>query len=314
MSYSRPMASCLVLGGAGFIGSHITEALVQSGHHVKVFDRPHVDRLALLPREGVEVFTGDFLNPYALASALRNTDIVFHLVSTTLPKTSNDNPVYDVESNVIGSLRLMALCREHAVRKIVFVSSGGTVYGIPKSLPVTEDHPTDPICSYGIHKLALEKYLQLAHRLHGLEYCILRPANLYGPGQRLDVSQGAVAVFLDRALQGLPIEIWGDGSVVRDYVYVDDAVDAILKAAPYTGAQRIFNIGSGKGTSLNQLVAEIEKLLGRPVKVNHAATRNLDVPANVLDPALARRHLEWSATTPLDEGLRRTYEWLRSAL
>lgn len=313
MSYSRPMASCLVLGGAGFIGSHITEALVQSGHQVKVFDRPHVDRLALLPREGVEVFTGDFLNPYALASALRGTDIVFHLVSTTLPKTSNDNPVYDVESNVIGSLRLIALCREHAVRKVVFVSSGGTVYGIPKSLPVTEDHPTDPICSYGIHKLALEKYLQLAHRLYGLEYCILRPANLYGPGQRLDVSQGAVAVFLDRALQGLPIEIWGDGSVVRDYVYVDDAVDAILKAARYTGAQRIFNIGSGKGTSLNQLVAEIEKLLGRPIKVNHAATRNLDVPANVLDPALARRHLEWSATTPLDEGLRRTYEWLRSA-
>ncbi|MDQ5848604.1 MAG: NAD-dependent epimerase/dehydratase family protein [Pseudomonadota bacterium] len=307
------MASCLVLGGAGFIGSHITEALVQSGHHVKVFDRPHVDRLALLPREGVEVFTGDFLNPYALASALRGTDIVFHLVSTTLPKTSNDNPVYDVESNVIGSLRLIALCREHAVRKVVFVSSGGTVYGIPKSLPVTEDHPTDPICSYGIHKLALEKYLQLAHRLYGLEYCILRPANLYGPGQRLDVSQGAVAVFLDRALQGLPIEIWGDGSVVRDYVYVDDAVDAILKAARYTGAQRIFNIGSGKGTSLNQLVAEIEKLLGRPIKVNYAATRNLDVPANVLDPALARRHLEWSATTPLGEGLRRTYEWLRPA-
>jgi UDP-glucose 4-epimerase len=287
--------------------------LAKSGHHVKVFDRPHVDRLALLPREGVEIFTGDFLNPHALASAVRGTDIVFHLVSTTLPKTSNDNPVYDVESNVIGSLRLMALCREHAVRKIVFVSSGGTVYGIPKSLPVTEDHPTDPICSYGIHKLVLEKYLQLSHRLHDLEYCILRPANLYGPGQRLDISQGAVAVFLDRALQGLPIEIWGDGSVVRDYVYVDDAVDAILKAARYTGAQRIFNIGSGKGTSLNQLVAEIEKLLGRPIKVNHAATRNLDVPANVLDPALARRHLEWSATTPLSEGLRRTYEWLRPA-
>lgn len=307
------MASCLVLGGAGFIGSHVTEALAKSGHHVKVFDRPHVDRLALLPREGVEVFTGDFLNPHALASALRGTDIVFHLVSTTLPKTSNDNPVYDVESNVIGSLRLFALCREHAVRRVVFVSSGGTVYGIPKSLPVTEDHPTDPICSYGIHKLALEKYLQLAHRLYGLEYCILRPANLYGPGQRLDVSQGAVAVFLDRALQGLPIEIWGDGSVVRDYVYVHDAVDAILKAARYTGAQRIFNIGSGKGTSLNQLVAEIEKLLGRPIKVNHTATRSLDVPANVLDPALARRHLEWSATTPLGEGLRRTYEWLRSA-
>jgi UDP-glucose 4-epimerase len=307
------MTSCLVLGGAGFVGSHLTEALAQSGQQVKVFERPHVDRLALLPREGVEVFTGDLLNPQALVPALRGTETVFHLVSTTLPKTSNDNPAYDVESNVVGGLRLLELCREHGVRKVVFVSSGGTVYGIPKSVPVAEDHPTDPICSYGIHKLALEKYLQLAHRLHGLEYSILRPANLYGPGQRLDTAQGAVAVFLDRALRGQPIEIWGDGSVVRDYVYVDDAVDAILKAARFAGAPRIFNIGSGRGTSLNQLVAEIQTLLGRPIKVNYASTRSLDVPANVLDPALARRHLEWSATTPLGEGLRRTYEWLRAA-
>jgi UDP-glucose 4-epimerase len=307
------MTSCLVLGGAGFVGSHLTEALAQSGQQVKVFERPHVDRLAELPRKGVEVFTGDLLNPQALVPALRGTDTVFHLVSTTLPKSSNDNPAYDVESNVVGGLRLLELCREHGVRKVVFVSSGGTVYGIPKSVPVAEDHPTDPICSYGIHKLALEKYLQLAHRLHGLEYCVLRPANLYGPGQRLDTAQGAVAVFLDRALRGQPIEIWGDGSVVRDYVYVGDAVEAILKAARFAGAPRIFNIGSGRGTSLNQLVAEIQTLLGRPIKVNYAPTRSLDVPANVLDPALARRHLEWSATTPLGEGLRRTYEWLRAA-
>jgi len=307
------MTSCLVLGGAGFVGSHLTEALAQSGQQVKVFERPHVDRLAQLPRKGVAVFTGDLLNPQALVPALRGTDTVFHLVSTTLPKTSNDNPAYDVESNVVGGLRLLALCREHGVRKVVFVSSGGTVYGIPKSVPIAEDHPTDPICSYGIHKLALEKYLQLAHRLHGLEYCILRPANLYGPGQRLDTAQGAVAVFLDRALRGQPIEIWGDGSVVRDYVYLGDAVDAILKAARFAGAPRIFNIGSGSGTSLNQLVAEIQKLLGRPVEVSYAPTRSLDVPANVLDPALARRHLQWSASTPLGEGLRRTCEWLRAA-
>lgn len=307
------MATCLVLGGAGFFGSHLTAALAQAGHRVKVFDRPHVDRLALLARERVETFTGDFLNPQALVPALRGTEIVFHLVSTTLPKTSNDNPVYDVESNVVGSLRLFGLCREHGVRKVVFVSSGGTVYGKPKSVPVTEEHPTDPLCSYGIHKLALEKYLQLAQQLYGLEYCVLRPANLYGPRQRLDISQGAVAVFLDRALRGLPIEIWGDGSVVRDYVYVADAVDAMLKAARFAGEPRIFNIGSGQGTSLNQLVAEIEKLLGRKLKVNYTATRSLDVPVNVLDATLAARHLGWNATTPLGEGLRRTYEWLRAA-
>jgi UDP-glucose 4-epimerase len=304
----------LVLGGAGFIGSHLAEALAEEGHRVKLFDRPHLDRLPLLARQhGFEVFTGDFLNPQALAPALRGSEVVFHLVSTTLPKTSNDNPLYDVESNVLGSLRLLALCREHGVRKLVFVSSGGTVYGLPRKVPVDEGHPTEPICSYGIHKLAVEKYLHLAHRLHGLDYCILRPANLYGPRQRLDIAQGAVAVFLDRALRDQPIQIWGDGSVVRDYVYVGDAVDAILKAARFQGEPRIFNIGSGVGASLNQLVAEIGKLLGRPVRVEHTEARALDVPVSVLDCTLARRHLGWSARTSLGEGLRRTCEWLRAA-
>jgi UDP-glucose 4-epimerase len=308
------MGPCLVLGGAGFIGSHLAEALAQQGRRVKVFDRPHVDRLPLFPRaKGFEVYTGDFLNPQALAPALEATDVVFHLVSTTLPKNSNDNPVYDVESNVLGSLRLIELCREHGVRKLVFVSSGGTVYGVPRTTPVAEDHPTEPISSYGIHKLMVEKYLALAHHLQGLDYRIVRPANLYGPRQRLDTAQGAVAVFLDRALRDQPIQIWGDGSVVRDYVYIADAVEAMLKAASYEGTQRVFNIGSGKGASLNDLVAEIEKLLGRRVQVEHSAPRVLDVPVNVLDASLAERHLGWRASTPLGEGLRRTCEWLRAA-
>jgi UDP-glucose 4-epimerase len=302
-----------VLGGAGFIGSHVAEALAREGHRVRVFDRPHVDRLALFPRDkGFEIVTGDFLNPQSLSPAVRGAEMVFHLVSTTLPKNSNDNPFYDVETNVLGSLRLLNLCREHGVRKLVFVSSGGTVYGPPRSLPVPESHPTDPISSYGIHKLTVEKYLHLAHRLYGFDYCIVRPANLYGPRQRLDTAQGAVAVFLDRALRGEPIHIWGDGSVVRDYVYVADAVDAILRAARYEGAERIFNIGSGVGVSLTELVAQIGKVLGTGVKVEHSAPRAVDVPANVLDCTLARRHLGWSATTPLQAGLQRTCDWLRA--
>jgi UDP-glucose 4-epimerase len=308
------MGPCLVLGGAGFIGSHLAEALAQQGRRVRIFDRPHVDRLPLFPRvKGFEVFTGDFLNPQALALALDGTEVVFHLVSTTLPKSSNENPVYDIESNVLGSLRLLELCRERGVRKLVFVSSGGTVYGVPRTTPVAEDHPTEPISSYGIHKLVIEKYLALAHRLHGLDYRVVRPANLYGPRQRLDIAQGAVAVFLDRALRDQPIQIWGDGSVVRDYVYIADAVDAMLKAASFEGPQRIFNLGSGKGVSLNELVAEIEKLLGRRIKVEHSEARLLDVPVNVLDASLAEAHLGWRASTSLGEGLRRTCEWMRAA-
>jgi len=306
------MTSSLVLGGAGFIGSHLAEALAREGHRVRVFDRPHGDRLPLFAR-GFELFTGDFLNPQALAPALEGVETVFHLVSTTLPKNSNDNPAYDVESNVLGTLRLLELCRASGVRKLVYVSSGGTVYGPPRSVPVREDHPTEPISSYGVHKLTVEKYLHLEHHLHGLDYCVLRPPNLYGPRQRLDTAQGAVAVFLDRALRGEPIEIWGDGSVVRDYVYIVDAIDALLKAARFNGAPRVFNLGSGRGTSLKELVAAIEALLGRPVKVNYSAARALDVPVNVLDATAAARHLGWRASTPLAEGLRRTYEWLRAS-
>lgn len=308
------MGPCLVLGGAGFIGSHLVEALAQQGRPVRIFDRPHVDRLPLFPRtKGFEIHTGDFLNPQALVPALEGVEVVFHLVSTTLPQSSNDHPVYDVESNVLGSLRLMELCREHGVRKVVFVSSGGTVYGVPRTTLIAEDHPTDPISSYGIHKLTVEKYLALAHRLHGLDYCVVRPANLYGPRQRLDTAQGAVAVFLDQALRDQPIQIWGDGSVVRDYVYVTDAVDAMLKAAAFEGAPRIFNIGSGKGTSLKELVAAIGQLLGRQVKVEYRGARAVDVPTNVLDASLAARHLGWRASTSLGEGLHRTCEWLRTA-
>ena len=308
------MGPCLVLGGAGFIGSHLAEALARQGRRVRIFDRPHVDRLALFPSaKGFEIFTGDFLNPQALAPALHGAELVFHLVSTTLPKNSNDHPVYDVESNVLGSLRLIELCREQGVRKLVFVSSGGTVYGVPRTTPIAEDHATDPISSYGIHKLMVEKYLALAHRLHGLDYRVVRPGNLYGPRQRLDTAQGAVAVFLDSALREQPIQIWGDGSVVRDYVYVVDAVDAMLKAAAFEGPPRVFNIGSGKGTSLNELVAEIGNLLGRPVRVEHTDSRPVDVPVNVLDSSLAARHLGWRASTLLGEGLRRTFEWLRTA-
>ena len=307
------MPTCLVLGGAGFIGSHLTQALASAGHRVRAFDRPHVDSLAQLAGRGdCEIVTGDFLNPKDLATALPGSEIVFHLVSTTLPQASNENPSYDVETNLLGTLRLLEACRRERVRKVVFVSSGGTVYGVPRTVPIAESHPTQPTCAYGIHKLAIEKYLHLEHLLHGLDYCVLRPANLYGERQRPDVSLGAVTVFLDRALRGEPIRIWGDGSIVRDYVYVGDAVEVMLKALAYTGPEKVFNVGSGAGTSLNDLVKQIEGAIGRRVAVEHTPPRAFDVPVNVLDSSLARRALGWSAATPLATGIRKTYEWLRA--
>jgi UDP-glucose 4-epimerase len=260
-----------------------------------------------------EIVTGDFLNYGDLARALSGIEVVFHLISTTLPKPSNDNPVYDVETNLVGSLRLLELCRAHRVRKVVFSSSGGTVYGVPATVPIAEAHPTEPLCSYGIQKLAIEKYLQLEHALHGLDYCILRPSNPYGERQRTDVAQGAIAVFLERALRGEPIEIWGDGSVVRDYVYVGDVAEAFVRAVSYEGAQRVFNVGSGTGTSLKELIEKIGALLGRKPAVDYRPARRVDVPINVLDSSAAARHLGWRARTPLAQGLQRTCDWMRAA-
>ena len=306
------MTRALVLGGAGFIGSHLADALAKAGHRVRAFDRPHVDSLAPLANRGCEIVAGDFLNPQDLGRALRGIEIVFHLISTTLPQTSNDNPAYDVETNLLGTLRLLERCRGEGVRKVVFVSSGGTVYGVPRSVPLAESHPTQPTCAYGIHKLAIEKYLHLEHVLHGLDYRVVRPANLYGERQRPDVALGAVTVFLDRALRGEPIRIWGDGSIVRDYLYVGDAVGAMVKLMAYSGDERVFNLGSGAGTSLNDLVEAIEGAIGRRPAVQYEPARVFDVPANVLDCSLAKRTLGWSATTPLGTGIRKTYDWLRA--
>ena len=305
------MASCSIVGGAGFIGSHLAIALSRAGHRVRVLDRADAKGLGFIEQQGCEIVRGDFLSGADVSRALQGTDALFHLACTTLPQTSNDDPAQDLQTNLLGTVRLIDQCRLHGVRKVIFVSSGGTVYGVPRSTPIDESHPTQPTSAYGIHKLAIEKYLDLARLLHGLDYCVLRPANLYGERQRPDRAFGAVTVFLHRALRGEPIRIWGDGSIVRDYVYVGDAVEAMVKAMAHTGEDRIFNIGSGVGTSLNELVDRISAAIGRRVAVEHAPARSFDVPVNVLDGSLARRVLGWSTRTQLADGIRKTLEWLR---
>ncbi len=292
----------LVLGGGGFIGSHLCDALLRSGHQVRVFEYPGVKSLRPTLRQ-VEWIEGDFTNPVQVDEAVKGCEIVYHLISTTLPKTSNENPVYDVETNVIPSMQMLQSACRHGVKKVIFVSSGGTVYGIPQQIPITEDHPANPISSYGISKLAIEKYLYLFHALHGLEYCILRLANPYGERQRATASQGAVAVFLNKALHDETIEIWGDGSVTRDYIYISDVISAMLKAMHYRGAQRIFNVGSGAGISLNQMLADIEKILCKTVKRVYLPSRNFDVPINVLDIRRIQQAFDWSPQTDFMAGI-----------
>ena len=302
---------CLVLGGGGFMGSHLSRALLEQGHAVKVFERPNLKPAEALPHDkALEWLEGDFLNQEDVGQAVAGCEIIFHLISTTLPKSSNDNPIYDVESNLISTLHMLEAARKAGVRKVLFASSGGTVYGIPKEVPIEESHPTDPVCSYAISKLAIEKYLHFYHALHGLDYCVLRIGNPYGEGQRPNAAQGAVAVFLDKARHDEVIEVWGDGTVTRDYIYVGDVVQAFLKAMTYSGEHRLFNIGAGEGRSLNELIGAIELLLGRPVARKYTPSRAFDVPVNVLDISLARKLLGWQPQTPFQEGLALTRDWM----
>ncbi len=305
---------CLILGGGGFLGSHIAEALLLEGHEVRIFDRPNLVTASLFSgRDNIEWVEGDFTNEEDLGRVVPGCDIIFHLVSTTLPQSSNDNPIYDVDTNLIGTLRLLNIARAESVKRILFISSGGTVYGIPKKVPIAENHPTDPLTSYGITKLAIEKYLKLYKTLYGLNYKVLRVANPYGERQRVNATQGAIAVFLNKALQGTPIQIWGDGSVARDYIYVKDVVDAFLRVMVYEGEHDIFNIGSGISRTLNEVIAAIEEVTGQKITRNYISSRKFDVPVNVLDIALARTELGWRPKTSFFEGIYNTLAWLKSA-
>lgn len=296
----------LVLGGSGFIGSHLVDLLLEQGGRVKSFDRPPALTESAAPgsSSSLEFLPGDFTSSADVAAAIEGCDYCFHLISTTLPKSSNSDPFYDVQSNVLPSIRLMELAVEERVKKIIFVSSGGTVYGVPRQTPIAESHPTEPICSYGIAKLAIEKYLALFKLLHGLDYKVLRLSNPFGERQRTESSQGAVAVFLGKALRNETIEIWGDGSVVRDYVYVGDVVRAIAAAAVSDAPETTFNIGSGRGTSLNEILGVMESLLGASIRRSYSAPRPFDVPVNVLDIALARSALGWSPSVTFELGLK----------
>lgn len=306
---------CVIIGGGGFIGSTVADRLLRGGHSVRIFERPRVHPYRTFDEnEPVEWITGDFLSTHDLNGAIDGCDAVLHLVSSTLPKNSNDDPVYDVQSNVVGTLQLLNTMVACNVRRIIFISSGGTVYGIPKYLPIDEQHPTDPLVSYGITKLAIEKYLNLYERMHGIKTITLRVANPYGERQRIETAQGAVGIFVHRALNGAPVNIWGNGSITRDYIHISDVAEAFARALEYTGLNSVFNIGSGSGTSLNDLIVMIEELLGIPIQRNILPARPFDVPVSVLKNDLARAELHWTPSISIRDGIGRTVEWMKGEL
>lgn len=299
----------LVIGGSGFIGSYVVDEYLSRGCDVTVYDQQPPRFHSQDPR--VALVRGD-LNDHALLdqTLASGFDVVAHCAYTTSPATSNDRPQFDVETNVIGTINLLDSCVRHGKPKIVFLSSAGTVYGHSTAEMITEDHPTRPISSYGITKLAIEHYLFFYHQRHGLEYVALRVSNPYGPRQNPLGGVGAIAAFVYRVASDLPIEIWGDGCVVRDFIFVEDVAKACV-AASIEQAIGVFNIGSSRGTELSALVQVIGELLNRRPSIVWMPARPFDVQRVVLDCSRARRQLAWTPTVGLRDGIALTHDWIR---
>lgn len=304
------MMHALVVGGNGFIGSHLVDGLLARGWRVSVLDIAERRWDAMPP--GVRFVRGDIGDPYLIREALIGANVVYHLAWTTIHETANQDPVADVQFNLAPAIRLIEACRTAAPR-FVFISSGGTVYGPARQLPIPETHPRNPITAYGVSKLAVEKYVQMYHHIAGLDYAVLRPSVPYGPRQNPLGKQGAINVFLHRVAHGLPIDIWGDGSISRDFFYISDLVDALVAAGQQPlDEQRTFNIGGATEISLQQALEVIERVVGRRAIVNRQPARPFDAPRIVLDTSLARETLGWQPRVGFEEGVARTWNWIRA--
>jgi len=298
----------LVLGGNGFLGSHLVDKLVEAGNRVRVFDRSPDPFRPPLPQ--VEYVTGSFNDQSLLAESLVGIDVVAHLISTTVPSTSNLDPIADIEGNLIATVNLLKLMKLQNVNKIVYLSSGGTVYGVPKTSPIPETHPLHPISSYGIVKVAIENYLYMAHQSNGLEYAILRASNPYGPRQGHSGVQGVIATFLSNIKNNRTIEIWGDGEVVRDFIYITDMA-TLIENVINSDKQGCYNAGYGEGSSINQILEHLKNNIDIEVKTKYLDKRVFDVPHVVLDNRLAMNDFDWKPVTTIDKGIAQTWKWLQ---
>jgi len=305
------MTTCLVLGGNGFIGSHLVEALLRKGFSVKVFGdfKSRTKNLDTISHR-IEIIRGDFLCEPDLAAAMQNVEFLFHYISTTNPVTSFDNPRYDVETNIIGSIRMMELAVKNDIKKIIFPSTGGTIYGEPDHVPINEAAPTNPLNPYAISKLTLEKYLNYFFIQYGMDYLVVRYSNPYGRRQNPHGNQGVIPIFLNKIKNDEAPVIYGDGMSVRDYIYIDDAIDATIALFDKKIVDKIYNVGSGKGVSINQLIDIMATITDRDVTPIYQNDNRNYIKKVILDIKKVQSHTGWYPKVDLAQGIGITWDWL----
>jgi UDP-glucose 4-epimerase len=310
----------LVTGGAGFIGSTLTDRLLADGHRVTVLDNfssgshdnlaaardEHGDRLAVIEAD---------VRDDGVSDQVRNAapEVLFHLAAQADVRVSVAEPAFDAAVNIVGSLNVIEGARLGGARKVVFASSGGTIYGDPdpSALPVDESHPREPVSPYGVAKMVVGQYLEAFRVLHGLDYTALALANVYGPRQDPHGEAGVVAIFAGRLLAGEPCTIFGSGEQTRDFVYVDDVVDAFARAADAAPGQ-LLNIGTGEETSVNRLYRAMADAAGSDAEPVMAEARVGELARSALNRAKATAVLGWSPQVTLDGGVARVLDWFRA--
>ncbi len=306
--------NCLLIGGGGFIGQHLARLLTERGRKVFVLGRKSRPSGAL-PKE-VTYIAGDYGDEHTLGTLLEQVEEVVDLAYATVPKSSFDDPVFDLQGNLPPAVGLLQQAgRRPHLKRIVLVSSGGTVYGHAESLPISESSLTNPVSPYGITKLAIEKYAQMFHRLAALPVVVVRPANAYGEGQQPFLGQGFIATAVASILQGLTITVFGGDKIIRDYIHVDDVASGIVAALDHGHFGGCYNVGTGIGHTTNEVLSMITDLAnaeGLSVNVIDKPSRPFDVQANVLDCGKLRNDSGWRSRVELPEGIQRLWHWSRN--
>ncbi|MBV7271532.1 NAD-dependent epimerase/dehydratase family protein [Clostridium sp. PL3] len=304
----------IIFGAAGFIGTNLVLQLAQDKNlNITLYDRnlmlfKNIKNFGL---ENLQYVCGEFRIDTNFDELVRDQDIIFNLVSTTVPTTSNQCIPDELAANIVVMAKLLEACVKNKVKKVIFPSSGGTVYGKEKEMPLKEDTTTYPITAYGLQKITIEKLLYLYRYIYGLDYRVIRLANPYGPYQNPNGVLGAVTTFIYKALIGQEITVYGDGSVVRDFIYIDDAVRGILNITNQEHQQRTFNLGCGYGISIRKVIETIQEILKIRLNINYIEGRKVDVPENYLDISLYENTFGKLDPIPLSIGIEKTVYFMR---
>ena len=299
-----------VTGGAGFIGSHLADAFLAAGHRVVVIDDLSTGRRENLPA-GVDLHTLDIRSPEA-ARVVAEADVLVHQAAQMNVRRSVDDPGFDAQVNIVGTLNLLEGARQGKVQQVLFASTGGAIYGEQETFPATEVHPCRPVSPYGVAKLACERYLYFYHVSYGLNVTCLRYANVYGPRQNPLGEAGVVAIFAQRLLAGEPPVINGDGLQTRDYIHVRDVVHANLAALGRPGFHT-YNVGTGIETNVVDLYDHLRQAVGSQMKARHGPAKPGEQRRSVIDPTRLQEELGVPRPVAFAEGLRETAEWFRGA-